>query len=101
MQGLSIKSLLVFLVLFLILQGGVIFLYRFLENEIPTPKNWSPDIKIYRKVIGGETRVVENKHGRVLFNHLPEYDGHVHPISIQKIDETHWQVVFEEPKSQN
>ena len=75
-----------------------LLLYRFLEYEVQPPSaGWTSEVKIYRKAMGGTTRVVDKETGEILFLHLPEYDGNIYPISVQKIDETHWQVVFEKP----
>ena len=76
--------------------GYILF---FLEMELPQPPGWPSDIKLYRKAnLGGLTRVYDTKSERFLFYYLPEYDRHVHPIKIERIDERHWQVTFEAPQ---
>lgn len=80
----------------LILVGGYIFL--FMEREVPGPPGWPPSVKLYRKqALGGLTRVVDQSSGQVLFMYWPEYDRYVHPTKIEKIDDRHWQVIFEAP----
>jgi len=77
---------------------GIGCLLFFLEHEIPNPPGWPPNVKQYRKsALGGLTRVVDTNSGDLLFMYLPEYDRHIHPIKIEKLDENHWQVVFEKP----
>jgi hypothetical protein len=77
-----------------------IFMVFFLESEVPLPPGSSPGIKMYRKTaLGGLTRVVDTNSGQFLFMYLPEYDRHVHPIKIEKLDDRHWQVVFEAPQN--
>ena len=76
--------------------GYILF---FMERELPPPPGWPSDIKLYRKqALGGLTRVFDTKSGQFLFYYLPEYDRHVHPIKIERVDERHWQVTFEAPK---
>ena len=78
----------------------VIFVLFFLESEVPPPPGWPPSVKLYRKTaLGGLTRVVDSSSGDFLFMYLPEYDRHVHPIKIEKIDDRHWQVLFEAPQN--
>ena len=73
-----------------------IFVVFFLEYEVPLPPGSSPGIKLYRKsALGGLTRVVDTNSGQFLFMYLPEYVSNVHPIKIEKLDDRHWQVVFE------
>ena len=75
------------------------YIFLFMEHELPTPSGWPSDIKFYRKpALGGLTRVHDTKSDRFLFYYLPEYDQHVHPIKIERIDERHWQVTFAAPK---
>jgi hypothetical protein len=77
-----------------------IFVVFFLEYEVPLPPGSSPGIKLYRKsALGGLTRVVDTNSGQFLFMYLPEYDRNVHPIKIEKLDDRHWQVVFEAPQN--
>jgi hypothetical protein len=77
-----------------------IFIVLFLESEVPLPPGWPPGVKLYRKTaLGGLTRVVDTNSGQFLFMYLPEYDRHVHPIKIEKLDDRHWQVVFEAPQN--
>lgn len=77
---------------------GVGCLLFFLEHELPNPPGSPPSVKQYRKsALGGLTRVVDTSSGDLLFIYLPEYDKHVHPVKIEKIDDRHWQVVFEKP----
>lgn len=72
----------------------------FLESEVPLPPGLSPGIKLYRKTaLGGLTRVVDTNSGQFLFMYLPEYDRNVHPIKIERLDDRHWQVVFEAPQN--
>jgi hypothetical protein len=76
----------------------IVFLF-FLEAEVTPPIGSPPSIKLYRKTaLGGLTRVVDTSAGQSLFMYLPEYDRHVHPIKIEKIDDRHWQVLFEAPQ---
>lgn len=75
----------------------IVTLYS-LQYEIPKPENWSADVKIYRRSIGGETSVFDSESGKLLFTYGPEYDLYVHPIKIEKLDSNHWQVIFEAPK---
>ena len=80
-----------------VLALGVLFV--FLESEVAPPPGTSPGIKVYRKVaLGGVTRVMDTNSDQFLFYYLPEYDRHVHPIKIERIDERHWQVTFEAPQ---
>jgi hypothetical protein len=77
-----------------------IFIVFFLEFEVPLPAGSSPGIKLYRKTaLGGLARVVDTNSGQFLFMYLPEYDRHVHPIKIEKLDDKHWQVIFEAPEN--
>jgi hypothetical protein len=78
---------------------GAIFFLFFYETEIRGPDGWPSTVKLYRTRLRGETRAVDTQTGETLFMYLPEYDMHVHPVNIQKIDSTHWQVIFEDPKS--
>ena len=83
-------------VLIVISFGSVFF---GLGQEISRPTGVGDDVKLYRNLVsGGTTTVVDAKSGRPLFFYLPEYDRHVHPIKIEKIDERHWQVLFEDPE---
>jgi hypothetical protein len=43
--------------------------------------------------------VVDTNSGQFLFMYLPEYDRNVHPIKIERLDDRHWQVVFEAPQN--
>ena len=80
--------------------GLGIFVFFFLESEVTPPPDWPPTVKLYRKTaLGGLTRVVDTSSGQFLFMYLPEYDRHVHPIKIEKIDDRHWQVLFEAPQN--
>ncbi len=84
-------------ILALLFVGGYVFL--FMEREVPGPPGWPQEVKLYRKqALGGLTRVVDQSSGQVLFMYWPEYDPNVRPIKIEKLDSTHWQVVFEAPK---
>ena len=84
-------------VLALVAALGYIFL--FMEHEVTAPAGWPSDIKLYRKMaLGGLTRVYDTKSEQFLFWYLPEYDQHVYPIKIERIDERHWQVTLEAPK---
>ena len=83
----------------IILVAIALFLFS-LQNEIPGPVGWPSDIKIYRRAITGETRVVDPESGKVIFTYRPEYDRNIHPVRIEKIDADHWQVIFEAPKKQ-
>ena len=88
-------SLLIVTVAIIIVAAYIIFLR---EHEIPAPPGWPANIKLYRnQVLGGATRVVDESAGQFLFTYEPEYDNHVHPIRIEKLDDRHWQVLFEKP----
>jgi len=88
-------SILIAIVILVLGVGGLLF---FLKHELPNPPGWPQDVKQYRKsAFGGLTRVVDTKSGDLLFIYLPEYDQHVHPVKIEKIDDRHWQVVLEKP----
>jgi hypothetical protein len=65
-----------------------------IKYEIPKPENWSANVKLYRRGLGGETSVFDADSGKLLFSYRPE---NVHPISIEKLDSNHWRVVFEDP----
>jgi hypothetical protein len=84
-----------------IIGGAVILVIVFflfsLQYEINRPTGWPVTIKLYRKTLTGETRVVDAETGQTLFMYRPEYDLNVHPVRIEKIDSNHWQVVFEGP----
>lgn len=73
------------------------FLLFFSESEVSAPAGWPSSVKLYRTMFRGQTRAVDSETGQTLFMYLPEYDMHVHPVTIQKIDSNHWQVVFEDP----
>ena len=68
-----------------------------LEHKVPKPKDWPANVTLYRKALTGETRVFDDESGKFLFSYRPEYDLNVHPIKIEKLDGTHWQVVLEAP----
>jgi hypothetical protein len=83
----------------IIIMAVVLFLFS-LQHEIPPPPGWPASVKLYRRTLTGDTTAIDSESGRVLFSYLPEYDRNVHPIKIEKIDPTHWQVVFEVPARQ-
>lgn len=71
-----------------------------LKYEVPKPENWSANVTVYRRGIGGQTSVFDADSGKFLFSYEPEYDLNVHPIKIEKLDSNHWQVVFEAPNEE-
>ncbi|MEK6282277.1 MAG: hypothetical protein AABN95_18120 [Acidobacteriota bacterium] len=70
-----------------------------LEKEVPGPDGWPSTIKLQRNRVTGVTWAVDTETHRTLFMYWPEYDMHVHPVKIEKIDSNHWHVVFEDPKA--
>lgn len=87
------------LIVTLVIVALGIYAAFFLEYEARAPAGWPSSVKLYRKsALGGLTRVVDTSSGEFLFMYLPEYDGNVHPIKIEKIDDRHWQVLFEAPQ---
>jgi len=93
----TIKKLLTLVGSGLVIIVTVLILFS-LEYEISGPNGWPATIKLYRRSFMGQTRVVDTQTGQTLFMYRPEYDMNVHPVRIEKIDSTHWQVVFESPK---
>jgi hypothetical protein len=71
----------------------------FWEYEIPSPSGWPSNIKIYRRVATGLHRVVDTESGRLLFIYLDA--PAVQPVRIEKIDDNHWNVIFEKPEYKN
>jgi hypothetical protein len=51
----------------------IVTLYT-LQYEIPKPENWSADVKVYKRSVGGETSVFDSESGKLLFTYRPEYD---------------------------
>lgn len=86
------------LIVVLAVLGFGIYAIFFLEYEAPAPAGWPSGVKLFRKpVLGGITRVVDTNSGRFLFMYLPEYDRNVRPVKIERVDDRHWQVMFEAP----
>ena len=72
----------------------------FREHEVAPPNGWPQDIKLYRaQLLAGITTVIDESSGETLFIYLPEYDNHVHPVKIERIDDLHWQVLLEKPEA--
>ena len=96
LQTMRKLSILIVAVSIFVVAGYLVFMK---EHEVAPPPGWPENIKLYRNQIwGGETRVVDESSGQFLFMYLPEYDNHVHPVKIEKIDDRHWQVLFEKPQ---
>ena len=80
------------------LLAAVLFIFS-LEVEVNGPDGWPSTIKLQRNRVTGVTWAVDAETHRTLFMYWPEYDMHVHPVKIEKIDSNHWQVVFEDPSA--
>jgi hypothetical protein len=74
-----------------------LFVMFTLQYEVSKPKEWSANVKIYRRSITGETRVFDATSGKFLFSYRPEYDPNVRPTKIDQLDQNHWQVILENP----
>lgn len=70
-----------------------------LEHEVSGPVGWPSTVKLYRNRVTGVIWAVDAETRQTLFMYWPEYDMHVHPIKIEKLDDRHWQVVFEAPEN--
>lgn len=68
-----------------------------LEVEVRGPHGWPATVKLYRNRVTGVTWAVDTETRQTLFMYWPEYDMHVHPVKVEKIDSRHWQVIFEDP----
>lgn len=75
---------------------AVLFIFS-REVEVTGPHGWPSTVKLYRNRVTGVTWAVDTETRQTLFIYWPEYDMHVHPVKIEKIDSKHWQVVFEDP----
>ena len=80
------------------LLAAVLFIFS-LEVEVSRPNGWPSTVKLYRNRVTGVTWAVDTETRQTLFMYWPEYDMHVHPVKIEKIDSNHWQVVFEDPSA--
>jgi hypothetical protein len=79
-----------------VLLVAVLFIFT-LEYEVRGPEGWPSTVKLYRNRVTGLTWAVDTETRQTLFMYWPEYDMHVHPVKIEKIDSNHWQVVLEDP----
>lgn len=78
----------------IIVVGFVVLNFRY---EVPKPKEWPANVRVYRTSITGQTSVYDGSSGKYLFSYKPEYDPNVRPIKIEQLDANHWQVIFENP----
>lgn len=86
------------IVLFGVLFFGVIgYLVLRLEHSVPTPQNWSQELKIYKRTLTGLTRVVDSKTGDTLLMYLDDSPS-VQPIKVDRIDNNHWIITLEKPR---
>jgi hypothetical protein len=81
-------------VMIIIVSAVVIFNLKY---EVPKPREWPANVRIYRRSVTGETSVYDANSGRYLFSYDPEYDPNVRPVKVEQLDSKRWQVIFEDP----
>lgn len=74
------------------------YLFFIHEYEIPPRKEYSVKVKLYRKPVTGETRIVEAETGRYTF--FSYYDGFgVTLENVEKLPNGEWKVTLKDHSS--